>query len=291
MHILKSMSLSPMVLPRIKLLFVTAVGLMTISCAAGQSVVLPPIAASQMDAVVEGQLVWIDLMTEDIAGAASFYSRLFEWRAARSRENSDYYLFYHNGRPVAGMVQADNQDRSKPESMWILSMSVKDLAQSLSTVKALKGTVLEGPTAVTGRGSMALISDTDGASIILLDTPGPGPGERSAGPGNWIWTDLFTRNREKAAAFYDNLAGFQTKRIEVGKTHTYDLFKRDGRPFAGLVELQWEGLEDNWLPYFKVADVERAIERARNLGGHLVVKKDNAAVLIDPSGAAFGIQM
>jgi predicted enzyme related to lactoylglutathione lyase len=56
------------------------------------------------------------------------------------------------------------------------------------------------------------------------------------------------------------------------------------------VELKWEGLEDNWLPYFKVEDVEQIIEKARQLGGSLVLKAEKVAILSDPTGAAFGVQ-
>ena len=59
---------------------------------------------------------------------------------------------------------------------------------------------------------------------------------------------------------------------------------------AGLVELEWEGLEDNWLPYFKVADIDRSIENARSFGGKLILQSGKVAVLADPTGAAFGIQ-
>ena len=45
------------------------------------------------------------------------------------------------------------------------------------------------------------------------------------------------------------------------------------------------------MPYFKVTDVDNSIEIARNMGGKLILKSGNAAVLTDPTGAAFGIQM
>jgi predicted enzyme related to lactoylglutathione lyase len=33
--------------------------------------------------------------------AASFYSRLFGWRAAKSDENQEYYLFYLDNKTIA----------------------------------------------------------------------------------------------------------------------------------------------------------------------------------------------
>lgn len=57
------------------------------------------------------------------------------------------------------------------------------------------------------------------------------------------------------------------------------------------MELRWQGLEDNWLPYFKVDDVDRTIGMARKLGGRLIPKTEDVAILTDPTGAVFGIQM
>jgi predicted enzyme related to lactoylglutathione lyase len=101
---------------------------------------------------------------------------------------------------------------------------------------------------------------------------------------------LVTPDADRAQTFYKALFGYEVTPMESGEEHRYLILKREGRPVAGLVELDWEGLEDNWLPYFKVADVERSIETARSLGGSLVLKSDNVAVLADPTGAAFGIQ-
>jgi predicted enzyme related to lactoylglutathione lyase len=57
-----------------------------------------------------------------------------------------------------------------------------------------------------------------------------------------------------------------------------------------VVELGWEGLEDNWLPYFKVDNIDRIIKKARQGGGGLIVRSGDVAILSDPTGAAFGIQ-
>ena len=60
-------------------------------CATFQKHALPPVPGAHAD----GRLVWVDVLTEDIAAAASFYSRLFGWRA-RSDQNPDYYWRYQS---------------------------------------------------------------------------------------------------------------------------------------------------------------------------------------------------
>lgn len=258
--------------------------------AMNQRVQLPPLADSETGKVKDGHFVWIDLLTEDPVSAASFYGRLFGWRAARSNENGDYYLFYLDGKPVAGMSAMDNKDAAAPESLWLATISVSDLVQSVTAVTTHGGQLLQGPLDAVGRGRMALVSDPANAPFILLAAGGRGPGGGKSSPGQWLWVDLVSLDGNRAQTFYTALFGYTDTPVEDGEGHRYRILKREGRPVAGLVELQWDGLEDNWLPYFKVADVDRSIETAREMGGKLILKSGNVAILADSTGAAFGIQ-
>lgn len=264
---------------------------MLAGCADTQSVRLPPVTSNAAETAQNGEFVWVDLVTEDVAAAGSFYQRLFGWRAATSEENSDYFLFYMDDKPMAGMVATESRDTEAPESMWLLTMSVDDVDETLPIVTARGGKVLEGPMDAEGRGRMALISDPAGAPLILLGAAGGGSVGGAAGAGQWLWTDLITQNSAPAKAFYTALAGYRIERIETGKDRQYEILKQGGQPIAGIVTLKWDGLADNWLPYFKVADVGQSIENARRLGGRLILKSLDTAVLADPTGAVFAIQM
>ncbi len=283
-----TVSFQPLTLPVFIILTVLLLG----GCGTvSQSVHLPPVAETSSGQMQAGRFVWIDLVTEDVVAAASFYSRLFGWHAAKSDVNGEYYLFYLDGKPVAGMAATENRDETAPESLWLATLSVSDLDNSVASVKANGGKVLEGPLETVGRGRMVLVSDPADAHFILLGAGGDSPVGRKAKTGQWHWIDLITQNGNRARAFYTAVFGYEVKPVEADEEHQYDLFIRDKRATAGLVELQWEGLEDNWLPYFKVADVDRSIENARSLGGKLILQSGKVAVLADPTGAAFGIQM
>ena len=277
---------------RIALMF-SAILILSImfGCATGQSVRLPSVTSSPDGKVYAGKFVWIDLLTEDVSKAAGFYEGLFSWRAETSKEDKSYYVFSKNGKLIGGMTAVKNKDSKALESMWLLSLSVNDVDRSVAMVKERGGKLLEGPVDAAGRGRMALVSDPAGAPFILLRATGGDPVDKKAGMGEWLWTDLFTQNAKSAGVFYSALAGYRAERVKVKKDHQYDVLKRNGRVRAGIVELQWNGLEDNWLPYFKVADIEPAIQKARQLGGKLILKTDDVAILTDPTGAAFGIQM
>ena len=255
-----------------------------------QSVNLPPLAEAPGGQIQDGHFVWIDLLTEDTVAAASFYSRLFGWRAAKSKENREYYLFSLDGKPVAGMAAMANKDTAAFESLWLATASVSDADQHVETVKAHGGQVLEGPLEAVGRGRMVLVSDPADAPFILLTAGGHGPAGRKAKVGQWHWIDLVTQDTKRAQAFYTALFGYEVRPVKTGEGHRYVVLKRDRHAVAGIVELQWEGLQDNWLPYFKVADLDQSVKSARNLGGSLILKSGNVAVLADPTGAAFAIQ-
>ena len=256
-----------------------------------QSIHLPPVAKSSTGKIQDGRFVWIDILTEDTVAAASFYSRLFGWQAARSVEDGQYYLFYLDKKPIAGMAAMESQDPAAPESLWLATVSVRDVDKSATSVKTNGGKVLEGPLDAAGRGRMALVSDPADAPFILLEAAGDSPVGRKATAGQWHWIDLITQDGNRAKKFYTALFDFKVKPVKTDEAHKYDLFIRDKRAVAGIVALQWEGLEDNWLPYFKVADVDQTIASARKLGGKLILQSGKVAVMADPTGAAFGIQM
>lgn len=275
----------------LKVIMILMLSLLAGCSAMNQTVSLPPVAQTPSAEIQDGRFVWIDLVTEDVVAAASFYSRLFGWRAARSSENGEYYLFYLDGKPVAGMAASESKDATAPESLWLVTMSVSNVDQGVTAVKTHGGKVLEGPLDAAGRGRMALVSDAADAPFILLEAGGEKPAGSRAMAGQWFWTDLVTQGGKRARAFYTAMAGYEVKQTEAADGHRYDNFKRNGRPVAGLVELEWDGLEDNWLPYIKVADVDRSIETARNSGGKMILQSGKVAVLADPTGAVFSIQM
>ena len=269
---------------------IATVFLMAGCSATNQSVSLPPVTESSAPRIQDGHFVWIDLLTEDTVAAASFYSRLFGWRASKSKENREYYLFSLDGKPVAGMAAMANKDTAAFESLWLATVSVSDADQHVETVKAHGGQVLEGPLEAVGRGRMVLVSDPADAPFILLTAGGHGPAGRKAKVGQWHWIDLVTQDTKRAQAFYTALFGYEDRPVKTGEGHRYVVLKRDRHAVAGIVELQWEGLQDNWLAYFKVADLDQSVKSARNLGGSLILKSGNVAVLADPTGAAFAIQ-
>jgi predicted enzyme related to lactoylglutathione lyase len=262
---------------------------MLAGCAATPSNYLPPLADPPTGVHRTGAFIWFDLLTENPEVARSFYSQLFGWRIESDTMVDDYSIIYNGDRAIGGIIRHENRDSRAAESIWLAFLSVEDVDQAVTTTRDAGGKVLEGPLDVEGRGRMALIEDTAGAALILLRASGGDPPPRKPKNGDWLWTDLITPDGGPVKAFYKQLADYQVEPLQADGD-AYHIFKRSGRARAGMVELRWQGIEANWLPYVKVDKLDEQITRAQELGGTLILKSGDTAVIMDPTGAAIGIQ-
>lgn len=259
------------------------------ACTGSGSVPLPPVTQNPTGQYQVGKFVWFDLLSEDIPAAKMFYSRLFGWKILSPEQYPGYFVIYNGDIAIGGMASHENRDAHQPESLWLPSLSIEDMGEALERVSENGGTVVDGPLKARGRGRIALIEDPGAAPLFLIRSADGDPVIRPA-VGDWIWIDLFTQNAGPAGDFYVAVVGYQAEIVETGEEHTYHVLKRDGQMRAGIVELKWNGLEDNWLPYVKVAQIDAMVKRARSLDAKLILQTDNIAILEDPTGAAFGIQ-
>ena len=272
------------------LLTLMTAGFMFLSgCASKQTASLPAITPIPTGQHQVGKFVWFDLLTEDVQGAKNFYSELFGWRV--EGQSSDYIVIYAGDKPIGGIAPHESKDSEVLESLWLASLSVENVDRAVSATKSRYGKVLDGPFDVKGRGRMAVIQDPEGAELILLRAAGGDPVDETVKSGEWLWVDLFTRDAKTANEFYGSLAGYTAQTVKTEEDNSYNLLKKDDRAFAGVVEIPWEDVEPNWLPYVKVDDLEGTISLAENLGGVLILRLENVAVIADPTGGVFGIQV
>jgi predicted enzyme related to lactoylglutathione lyase len=272
------------------LLTLMTAGFMFLSgCASKQTATLPAITPTPTGQHQVGKFVWFDLLTEDVQGAQNFYSELFDWRV--EGQSSDYIVIYAGDKPIGGIAPHESKDSEVLESLWLASLSVENVDRAVSATKSRYGKVLDGPFDVKGRGRMAVIQDPEGAELILLRAAGGDPVDETVKSGEWLWVDLFTRDAKTANEFYGSLAGYTAQTVKTEEDNSYNLLEKDDRAFAGVVEIPWEDVEPNWLPYVKVDDLEGTISLAENLGGVLILRLENVAVIADPTGGVFGIQV
>ncbi len=77
---------------------------------------------------------------------------------------------------------------------------------------------------------------------------------------------------------------------------SYFALARGGKNRAGIYPTPWKELNSNWLPYVLVADAAAAAEKAKALGGRVVlapradIRDGSLAIVVDPTGAALALQ-
>lgn len=266
----------------------------------GGSAVLPPVADPPTHEYHPGKFVWIDLVTPDIAGAQRFYGGLFGWtfrETGTRRGPAGYSLAYLGETPVAGLAQRAPAPSQARAARWIAYASVADVGHAVARVEAAGGRTLIPARLVAGRGTMALVADPDGAPFGLIHAEGGDPPDYLAGTGDWVWALYQSPDASRAAAFYQDLAGYDV--VPDGrfpKTPHY-ILAAGGYARASLAGIPAErlGLRPDWLYFIRVRDAKASLARAVELGGKVLVAADPAlldgriAVVVDPGGAPFGL--
>lgn len=96
-------------------------------------------------------------------------------------------------------------------------------------------------------------------------------------------------------SFYEGLLGYRRETIKLGE-YDYGVLQKDKKLRAGVIEIALEGVIPNWLPYIAVPDPSTVVERVEGLGGKVILTskatgRNRAAIIADPSGAAFGVHI
>lgn len=233
-----------------------------------------------------GSFLWFDLVTSDRAKVRTYYEKLFGWKISKAAGEDDYDLISNKGTLIGGIADIEKEE----QAVWLGSLSVPNVPKAVSKVKQLGGKVLEPAQKVDDRGVVAIVEDNMGAVFVLLDTGSRDPVSRSTRPGDWLWTDLFTTDIKKSSKFYKELVGLKHKRVTNKKKKHIDLLAVNGKIKSGMVKIPWKHVTPTWLPYIRVKDLTSTMKRSIQLGGKVFHKFKGGAILLDPTGAAFGIQ-
>ncbi|HLX70919.1 MAG TPA: VOC family protein [Verrucomicrobiae bacterium] len=127
---------------------------------------------SEMTRPKAGEVSWNELMTTDTKAAATFYGKLFGWKAEPFTASGapvggpPYTLFKldPNTMGVGGMMQT--QDPKMP-SRWIPYVVVDDADQALANATKLGAKTCLPVTSIGEIGRIAVIQDPQGATIGL----------------------------------------------------------------------------------------------------------------------------
>ena len=254
-----------------------------------EPLILPSITTLMTGERHIGKFVWHDLLTDDVASSRAFYAGVFGWTFETSEA---YTQIINQGNLIGGMMQIRPTVDSKVEAVWLPSLSVADVDKSISYVKNKKGRVIKGPIAMKERGRGVLISDSQGAQLVLLHTKKGDPKDVTPQVGDWLWNELWTKTPQKSYSFYHKLGGYDSSKIKNG----YQLLIHKGKWRAGIRDTSKEDLKARWIPAISVSNMTETMTKVKALGGEVLVSphKDlvngDVALIADNTGALVIIQ-
>jgi predicted enzyme related to lactoylglutathione lyase len=118
-----------------------------------------------------GTMVWGELHSPDRDRAASFYANLFGWKMVAGKDMreptaEDYFHIMNGDDMIGGMPSAAHRDPNAPPS-WLLYFGTTDCAASATKATSLGATVVAGPMDIGDDGTIAVMSDPQGAMFAL----------------------------------------------------------------------------------------------------------------------------
>jgi predicted enzyme related to lactoylglutathione lyase len=236
----------------------------------------------------QGTFSWIDLGTPDVAGAKAFYAGLFGWEMAEvPADRGTYTMCRLRGRDVAGIREHAGGEGAG----WSSSVTVGDLDQTVARARELGATVLAEPFDVRDAGRTAVLRDPSGAVVSLWRARGHVGAGLVNDVGAWNWNELVTPDLAAATAFYRELFGWSAQE-NPGPLPRTSFGLGDLLVGGGHAPAPQEDPTPRWTVSFMVADADRSVARARELGGSVLlppmdVPVGRFAIVADPHGASF----
>lgn len=260
--------------------------------------VLPPLNDPPTGHQIPGKFVWADLVAPDIQAARRFYRKMFGWSyRTLDGDGRPYTLASVNGQPVAGMIQRREEQTHIAAGRWVGFVSVADVAAASRYTLSKGGKVLVEPHDLPARGEMAILADPDEVPIGVITSASGDRDDFLVEEGEWVWALYQSPAAASAAAFYQDLAGYEiVSGISRYRTPHF-LLVAQGYLRASVLEIPVEDVrvQPGWLYFIRVDDVQRLVAKAGKLGGRVLITprddllRGRLAVIADPGGAPVGL--
>ena len=241
----------------------------------------------QVERYPNGTFCWVDLGTDDAAGAKRFYGGLFGWEFddLPTGEQGTYSTCRLDGRAVAGLY--DGAERPG----WGSYVSVEDAGRAAERARELGAEVLVEPFDTPGGGRVATVRDPAGA-VVSLSQPGENFGAELVNQdGTWTWNELVSADLAAGAEFYTELFGWTAEDLP-GPFPRTSFTHGDLLIGGGHAPAPQEDPAPRWSITFWVPDADEAAATAEKLGGSVLlapmdIPVGRFTVIADPQGATF----
>jgi predicted enzyme related to lactoylglutathione lyase len=240
-----------------------------------------------------GTIGWRELMSPDPEKSQRFYGELFGWSIKTVPFGPDTYRLINAGeKQIAGIM---NFKKPGIPPHWVSYVTVSDVDAAANAAKANGGSIANAPMDIPDVGRFAVLLDPFGAVSVAFKTAHPerdGAPPTRPGTSEFCWETLTTSDAAKAIAFYSKVYPWTSKK--GGPGDSTDLFYAGDRMIADIQKTP-PGAPPSWLTYVVVGKLAEARERAKKLGGKILMDEIEVpgmgafAVAQDDLGAVIGL--
>lgn len=222
------------------------------------------------------RFVWIELMTNDPAGARKFYSSLVGW-STTPMEGGGYEMWSRDGKMQGGLMQLPPElaQRGVPVH-WLGYVGVENVDQAAEKARRLGGSVRHEPTDIPGMGRFAVLADPQGAVFGVFHGNQGMDALSQRDLGGLGWAELNTTDWKSAWKFYAELVGWEkAMSMDMGPEYgEYFMFGPNADPdsmIGGMSDaVKGKEMPPHWLYYVNVKDVDEAAKQIPALGGKVI---------------------
>jgi predicted enzyme related to lactoylglutathione lyase len=249
----------------------------------------------------QGDFIWYELLTGDIAAAQDFYSSVLEWTIADSgMPGMDYRIVNATEGSIGGMMQITPEMAENGACpAWVGYIAVDSVDASVTGITGAGGSVLMPAMDIPGVGRIAMVADPHGAPFYIMTPAGEGESHAFSKDrpriGHCAWNELITPDQAASWAFYGEQFGWENPdSMDMGPMGSYQFIGHNGM-LGAMMKGTPEMGPPHWNQYFRVADIDAAVAAIKAGGGSVINGPmeipggDYSLNGIDPQGAHFGL--
>jgi uncharacterized protein len=259
---------------------------------------LPPLNTPASTEHHAGKVIWVDLVTPDLAAAERFYGGLLGWTFQTIHTgDSDYSVALVDGRPVGGLFQKSIPAAEHRQSAWLTFIAVRNVDAAKRMALAHGAKVVSDSRNYPLRGHQAVLSDPEGAVFAILASSSGDAPDFLAAPGEWIWSSLLSRDPGVEAAFYQQVFSYDVFDLASDDGMEHVILSSDDFARASVNAFPGDSAHRHahWLNFIRVDNTIDKVAKVVASGGRVVVEPHvdrhggQVAVVADPAGAPFGL--
>jgi predicted enzyme related to lactoylglutathione lyase len=178
-------------------------------------------------------------------------------------------------------------------------VGVPKVEETAARIRQLGGDEISPVIDIPNVGRMQMMKDPQGAAFYIYEpASSEQPPEAAPAIGEASWHELMTTDAPAAMKFYSQVFGWQpSDPVDMGPIGMYYMFNRPHGMIGGMMNKPPEmaNVPPNWQIYFRVPDINVAVERIKANGGTIlngpmeVPGGDWVLNAMDPQGGAFSL--